>query len=677
MTEAIDDERDDDGELADAPAGPGRFERWVDGRRARRAERAEVALPDPPTPPGVLVRAADHHVPTRTRAAQVARVYVPPALRATAWSPLTLPVWLLRQCWYVLRGLGALLANRREWIRQPERRAGLRAEGIDPTVREQTRTEIEQRGAGRNRTWSLAAVMLLAAVVAVTVWNVYLGAALVLAGLARLDYLGRQPIGNEPAAPEAPLAPSPIRTGMSLGSVRSQLIEGALALGFDMSAQRPRPFVRGEGFDVRVQTQHPLDPATLRDLERRVQIPQNSITIVVDAADSSVRDMRITLSDPLSDMPGRDEPEFDSLSVREPALCGLDETGRPYREVFSRSHVQIVGKSGSGKSSALWRFLRLVAAWNDATCDGIDLTRGPAFSALRGVLTRRGFTYEDACAILRDRKAEAEARIARLGEIADSDDEQYDDADENHVPTPDEPQRFVAIDEFHAFASASRAQAAADGDKSGLGDGLELVEWFLRYARKAAVTLVMSGQGSKGTDTGTTTIRDLITIVILFACDSQDVLRTLGKDARDAGWRPDLLLPAQDDNVRDAGKCYTQSGENDDSGQRRWYRYSLGEVRQFARAYRAYTGDTAPTAEVDAVVVPEVLQAVVRLAAEHGVDRVPSEVVATALGSSQTLVAEAMRPHRVSTHRDRCSLAQGRTVACYRVAEVQAAIDRL
>jgi hypothetical protein len=656
---------------------PNRLDEWRAHREARREAAREVAAAASPPPlPGVLARAADHHVPTRERAVAVARVYVPPMLRAGAWSPLTLPVWLLRQCWYILRGLAAVMAARRDWIRQPERRAGLRVEGIDPTKREELRRDIEDRGAGRNRTWTLGVTVLTAGYAALWVWFPLPAAAVTLAALVRLDLLGRAPTGDEPA-PEQPLRSSPVRAGVSLGALGAQIVEAGLALDVEIAVKRPRPFLRGEGFDVEVQTQDPLDGRTLRAFERRLQVPERSISVLVDSHDSSVRTMRITLTDPLADMPGRTDPEFDSLSVREPADCGLDDTGRPYRERFERSHVQIIGESGSGKSSALWRFLRLVASWYDATADGIDLTRGPAFSALRGVLDRRAFTYEDALDVLRDRKREAEARIARLGEIADSDDEQYDDADENHVPTADEPQRFIVIDEFHSFVTASAAQAARDGDKSSPGEGVELVEWFLRYSRKAAVNLVLSGQGSKATDFGTSTVRDLITIVILFACGPQDVLRTLGKDARDAGWRPDLLQPAQGQNIRDAGKCYTQSAENDDPHRRRWFRYSLGEVRRFAREYRRFIGDdsTGMQAAETAVVVPEVLAVIERLCVEHGVDRVPSELVATALGTTATLAAEQAREHGVSTRRLNSTLA-GKSVRCYTLADARDAIRK-
>lgn len=673
----------DDGPLAEIEDRPTLYDRWRADREARReAAREQAALAPAPAVPERLTRAADHRVPSRDRAAAVARVYLPPVLRATAWSPLTLPVWLLRQCWYVLRGLAAVLVARREWIRQPERRAGLRAEGIDPTRREEIRQEIEQRGAGRARTWLLGAVIAAVGLAALWWWFPVPAGIVTVLGLLRLNTMGRAPLGDE-APPEQPLRATPVRAGMSLGSLGAQIVEAGLALDVEIACKRPRPFTRGEGFDVEVQTQDPLDARTLRAFERRLQIPERSISVLVDAADSSIRTLRITLADPLADMPGRTEPAFDALSVREPADCGLDDTGRPYRERFERAHVQIIGESGSGKSSALWRFLRLTASWYDATADGIDLTRGPAFSALRGVLDRRAFTYDDALDVLRDRKREAQARIARLGEIADSDDEAYDDADENHVPTADEPQRFIVIDEFHSFVMASAAQAARDGDKSSPGEGVELVEWFLRYSRKAAVNLVLSGQGSKATDFGTSTVRDLITIVILFACGPSDVLRTLGKDARDAGWRPDLLQPAQGQNVRDAGKCYTQSAENDDPHRRRWFRYSLGEVRRFAREYRRFIGDdSAPERAAEtAVVVPEALAVILRLAREHNAEAVPSEVAATALGCSQAVLAEQVKvaaPHvEIGTHRLRSPLAEGRQVACYRRRDVQAAVDGL
>lgn len=669
---------DGDGEAdldhVDDPA-PARRAPW-----ARRRDRdVTVDEPDPPAPvrlPAQLVRAADHHVPTPRRAVAVTREYAPVTARALAWSPLTLPWWLLRQLGHAYRGLDRVLDARAAWIADPEQRAALRAEGIDPTEAARLRDKAVERSGNRRRTSATltGVALFLAASLFVVSWQA--GLALLGMVLVLLVVKGRRP-APDAGAPEVQVRVGPIRPGMTLRSVADSVQGIALVMGIDdLLVQQPRPFVDGEGFDMRVQTSDPLVADTLREFERRLRVPHGSIAVVTDPGDSSIRDLRITLLDPLETMSGRTEPEFDAASVREPALLGKVSNGRRYDEVFAGSHVQLIGKSRSGKSSALWRICRLIASWYDATAVGIDVTRGPAFTAVRGVLDDVAFDYDGAVRLLREARDEAQDRIDTLARRAESDDPADDEADENHTPTIEQPQRFVMIDELNALVTMSRLAAAEAGNRAGLGEAVELIEWLLRYGGKARVNLVLSGQSSKGSDYGTTTIRDQITIAIVFACAREDVLRVLGKDARDDGWRPDRLRPAQDTEVRDAGKCYTLSARNGDPLARRVFRYSQGEVRRFAREYRAYRGIGGGTAPVDAVVIPAPLAQLAALFAELRVDRIPSEVVATRLGITQVEVAEQLAEFGLSTRRLRSPLADGRQVACYDRGALDRAIGR-
>lgn len=421
------------------------------------------------------------------------------------------------------------------------------------------------------------------------------------------DCVGRA--GREKS--ESPIAfkPSRISEGMPLSSLRASIKELLIdSLGFDeQHTEVGQPMPERHGWRVPYQARQSIEDSHLRDLERALQVRPGGMLPIKDRENSSLGELIISLRDPLEEQVTPPD-DIEPLSIFDMLPLGKSAGGDVWCESFLRTHFLMAGKSQAGKSSLFWWIIDVLRRCREVELDGIDLTHGPAFSAPWRAFRKRAFTEEDAHTILDEGIVLAKKRIAKLSKLAEADDTP-DGFDEKHRPTPQEPQRVILCDE--AAMTTSNKELSPK------------LEWLLRYGAKGAVVVGMAAQGGGLDDLGTQIIRGMAMMRILFACTRQAVLDIFGKDARDSGFRPDLLKPYQGDNLpHDAGKCFVQSAIQQDPEMRRAYRLEQSDVRRRDReiGFRPNYGTAPGEVEepIDAHEVPPMLAAAEKVFADAG-----------------------------------------------------------
>lgn len=589
MTAAHDDDLEEDGPRP----------RWW--RRSRRDEHdndgpgAEVVqLHKAP-----LVHTDDPPAPSAPSAARAWLTHITdrpfPALRQVWVSTLWwggrlaqlipwLPVLLLRELRPIARGVGRVASSWARWASAAELAAGVAsAEG---NTRWKAGAAVENTRKGRK----ILTLILVAAAAAgwVWLWNEHQAAAVVvlLLVVAVLDVVGRRGHPEE----RAPLLPAgPIVEGMSLSSLRAEVHQSFEMMGVEATIALPLPVEHG--WTIAYHARQAIDDEYLRQVERDLNIRRNGITQIVERGHAARGELHVMLRDPLAATV--DSPEHGPLSIYQPLPLGVTASGHEWCEHFLRTHFAVAGVSQSGKSAGIWQIVDVLRRCPEVELDAIDLTDGPAFSACRRAFRRRATDKATALGILTEAVALVKERAGELARLAEADDTP-DDYDEKWQPTPAHPQRTVVMDEA--------ARATEDDDLR------PLMEYVLRYGAKTAVTLGQAWQGATTADSGSSIIRAMVMLRILFACTRDDVLRLFGKDARDAGYRPDLFEAANGASVNDAGKCFAMSSLSRTPEPRRVYRLDQAEVRRRDRQLGARTRGTAEV--VEAVEVPPMLAAV-------------------------------------------------------------------
>ena len=305
------------------------------------------------------------------------------------------------------------------------------------------------------------------------------------------------------------------------------------------------------------------------DIETGLRTRTGAVTVIGDPQDAGMCTLRIVWADPYASMPPPPARRPGSVSVRDLATIGRTLDGGELR-IPLLAHTGIVGKTGSGKSSALWTMIDLLTAASDVVVMGIDLSDGPALNIWGDCITHYATTPETARGVLMVALAIAHARAAvmgrRLRPTADSD--PGADVSETWRPTPDGPALILVIDEYPLVAAHAELR--------------ELVEEYLRVARKAAGYAYIASQRAGRHEMGTTTVRAMLATRILLACEPGDVEMLLGPGRRAAGWRPDRLRPATGEDPGDAGRCYVDGPGHGEPRVSAVYRLSAAEVRRRA-----------------------------------------------------------------------------------------------
>jgi hypothetical protein len=559
--------------------------------------------------------AAARPLPSRRQVVQSAGWWARHLAQVVPW----LPILVFKELRPILRGVGDLLGRWARWASAADKHEYAKlAEG---NIAAKLGTAASKSTSARR--W--ISLVLFAAATGATVWvwlthrEIVIGGAIVVA--AGLDWYGRR-INTAPGAPIVVLPTGPIVEGIPVSSLRASIEESFTNQGVgDVTVAVPA--VTEHGWSVHYHSTQPLDDDHLRQLERDLNIRRGGVTQIKDAGQAARGVLNLALRDPLAQVVFSPEP--DELTIHRPLPLGELAGGAEWREHLLRTHFAAVGRSQSGKSSFMWQVTDALRRCPEQELDCIDLTDGPAFGASRRAFRKRAFTEDDAHRILDEAIALCKRRNAELKRLAEADDTP-DDYEEKWYPTVAEPQRTILIDEF-ARVAATKDSKDDNGKAVPFGETLiGKVEYILRYGAKAAVTVGMAGQGGTLDDFGTSVVREMAMLKVMFACGRADVLWLFGKDARDEGWRPDLYEPANGSSVNDAGKCYVQSAMSLTPEPRRAYRLDQAEVRRRDRVLGSRPGTSPRFADaVDAVEVPAALAAVEAAFATAGnPERIPT-----------------------------------------------------
>jgi hypothetical protein len=364
-------------------------------------------------------------------------------------------------------------------------------------------------------------------------------------------------------------APSrPVELGMPAGQLHATIGEVMLGLKLEVTVLRSR--AHPWGWDVQIMAGQAMAKVVdkIDEIEARLRTRSGAISVIPDAGDAGLATLRIVWVDPYANMPAPVRRAPRSFSARGTHPIGRQLDGSPL-EITLLTHTVYVGKSRSGKSSAIWTTLDILTAANDVVVWGGDLSDAPALNIWGDCVEHYRSTPEGLEGLLKAAIAVGMARAAVMGQrlrpTADS--SPADAVDENWTPTPEAPALVLVLDEYPLIVEA------------GLG---ALVEEFLRTAAKGAGYAHIASQRAGRTEMGSTTVKTMAINKMLLACEAQDIEMLLGPGRRALGWRPDRLQPAADGKPNDAGRCYIDAPGHPEPRLQAVYRLDAPEVRSRA-----------------------------------------------------------------------------------------------
>jgi hypothetical protein len=616
-----------------------------------------VSPEDEPDPPGAGWLAKRAELPSVERVVRTIRWWLTRGSLHLLALALKTPYLALRELRPISRGLGRVTHAWVMWCSAKTHGQGLK----DATDATQKGIEkYESRKEGRRRLTFLILLLLLG----LGLWAYFTRPqALILAGLVLvgvLDAVGRRGLDRDPVVVFPTTA---LTADAPLSMLRSELQRVLEIDGFDpVTTTVGMPIPIKNGWKVPYHAGAPIEDDNLRQIERSLQWRRNGVTQVRDAANAALGELWISLTDPLAEV--IDSPETAPKTIYDLLGLGMCANGAEWVESFLRAHFLLVGASRSGKSSLFWQIIYVLRKCAEVELDSIDLTNGPCFSACRRAFRKRAVDEKGAKEILTDAIKLIKERVAELSRLAE-DDDTPDEFDENFQPTREQPQRVILIDEGARVTENKEL--------------LPLVEYILRYGAKAAVVLGFASQGGGNDDFGSSIVRGQIMLKIMMACSRMDVLSVFGKDARDAGYRPDLLEPAQGDEVRDAGKAFVQSAASATPEMRRAYRLTQADVRRRDREL----GVRIDVGIIEATELPTILVDVEQaFAAADNPDRMPTAELLSRLGEyghelDGRQLATLLRPLKLTPGNERWRPSPGaEPVRGYYLDDIQSTLRR-
>lgn len=518
-----------------------------------------------------------------------------------AWLIRKSPVWLWYACRDLLVGLVRVLVASFMWLHMAdERRAIAQMENRDAKARAKAAVNKDNRF----RLIVVGVVAVLALVGHLILWFSPYSSALAaeaLAAVALLEWIGHQPNTKEDPVRRR----GPLTHGTSSRTLRRDMEEAFAA------KKIPEVGVIGltlnrYGWHGVIETEEDLTDKLIEHVERWVHAPPGSLMTSTDPRNAAAHPFKLLIEDPLAVIVQPSEP-VRGLDIRQPAALGRHLFGTPLR-LNLMTHIGLVGRQRSGKSSALWAIIDHISRCSNAKIIGsADPTGGPAFKVWRGVIPIRASEPAEIHYLLDMAIAETKRRTTLLGARAESDD---DDITDNWQPTAADPAWYLPFDELHAIAD----------DREIMGK----IAWLARTSAKACVYLVLSTQRAGKDDFGLTALRANINLKVMFSCEAGDITMMVGGGMIEAGWRPNRLKPAQGDVPYDAGKAYVWDGDHQQPEVVRFARLGIADCRERARAL---IGQQAPGSREPGPEPSEEQQAlaVLEAAFEHyGHDRIPS-----------------------------------------------------
>lgn len=151
-------------------------------------------------------------------------------------------------------------------------------------------------------------------------------------------------------------------------------------------------------------------------IESGISLPPGSITTSIDPDDASKA--RVVISDPrvMKNPIAWPGPSRPGASIADPIRLGLWQDLDEIEYVIVGHHLQVMGKTGSGKSiGGAWNFLAETVTRTDVAVFAIDLTKGEqTLGPLKAALHRLETTKEGAKALLNEMQTQVKKRTDQL-----------------------------------------------------------------------------------------------------------------------------------------------------------------------------------------------------------------------------------------------------------------------
>lgn len=296
--------------------------------------------------------------------------------------------------------------------------------------------------------------------------------------------------------------------------------------------------------------------AVLSKLDSHFGIGKGGTLAEPDPEDNSHVTLRLVQSDPFADMPRPSVHAPNSLSVRDAVVYGRCMDGSLFEARLRGMFMLVIGSSGSAKTKGA---LRCLAEVITACRDAVAIEMDPVKDGIRE------FSEVMALPPIRGPK-ECTQKLRWLRDIASARNQVKSAKEMGDLwePTPEDPAIFGLVDEFIFLPEEAKKLA------------IEII----RIGRETGVYLIFAAQEATQDSLGDA-IASAVTYRVMLASRSEDIPLVLGKGATAAGYRPDRLRPAVDDErVYDAGKFYIAGPGFDRPVLWRWNRFERDQIRQ-------------------------------------------------------------------------------------------------
>ena len=388
----------------------------------------------------------------------------------------------------------------------------------------------------------------------------------------------------------------------------------------------------GCGWWFLVFTTSEITEPQVRSVERHMHAAPDALKAIASERSSETW-LRVLRRDPLDTFTPCPEFAPNSLDVMDELPFATSEDGGTTGEVFAHANVLVSGRTRSGKSRLACALVTTLGACRNEELDLIDVTDSPDLHASARTFRKIGSSHAQAREILAEALELAQRRSRRITHGIETA-RPGDNPPQNHTPTPLEPQRHVVIEEYPTF-------------RARFPDLVEMVESIEMIGLKAAVGMILLTQSAtKANGLGSTILQAQSTIKICCSISAAEIQYALGQGAKEQGYRPDLLQPAQKGNPRDAGKFFIISGSHTTPMLHRTYGITAQD--QITRSYAYAEAEGAEPDVIDAAVLPWLLGELDVLFRETGSDRLPTAVVLDHLAAAAPDDWSGRDPRRLS-----------------------------
>jgi hypothetical protein len=296
--------------------------------------------------------------------------------------------------------------------------------------------------------------------------------------------------------------------------------------------------------------------AVADQLDAHFDVKHGGTLIEPDKQRAAHLTLRLVTSNPFANMPAPALYGPNSLDIADSQRYGISMDGQPFQFVLQGARIIVIAVSGAAKSTGVLRDL----AYTVTAChNAIALDLDPIKDGLRefeGVMAVPPIRGNAACEEWLEylvRMAEARNVVRNRLDMGDT-----------WAATAEHPDIFPFVDEFIFLSKKAKA----------------LFIDLLRIGKQSGIFPIAAGQDATSDSMGDA-IADSFTLRIMLASRHADIPLVLGQGAIAGGFRPDRLVPAQNEHItNDAGQSYIKGAGMERPILYGWDRRSRQSIQQ-------------------------------------------------------------------------------------------------